>query len=67
MLTRYDRLEVALESRGISFHYLWHTRGIISQYTYRKIRRDDDLTDVEIAAIASGAGWSVSYVKSLID
>lgn len=67
MLTRYDRLELALERSGVSFHGLWESERVISQYTYRKIRRGIVITDAELLAIAEAVGWDLRYIKSLID
>lgn len=67
MLTRYDRLEIALERRGVSLHRLWTRDGIITRYTYRKIKAGAMINDDELAAIANAVNMTVDEIISLID
>lgn len=67
MLTRYDRLEIALNKRGVSFHSLWQA-GVISKYNYdNRIPLGKPLPYTVLLDIATAINEPVEYVISLID
>lgn len=67
MLNRYDRLESALNSRGVSFHSLWKS-GIISKYSYdNRIPLGKSLPYSVLLDIANAIDEPVEYIMSLID
>lgn len=65
MLTRYDKLEIALENRGISFHSLMK-RDLISRTIYVKLREGIALKDEEIAVLADAADVTIAFINELI-
>lgn len=66
MLKRYERLEIALNQRGLSFRTLWQ-RGLITRYTYYQVHRDGDVKTSELAAIARALGITYDELLALID
>lgn len=66
MLTRYERLEKALNQRGVSLRALWQ-QGVITRYTYYKCHDGKSLNVSEIHAIATVLDVSIDAVYALID